>query len=201
MKAEAARRPWRALSGALGGVVFGVAFFVTNALQAPPPAPEFDNVEALRPEAHILAIFVASSTCGASEFPGLHGALKDIRHTLGARARQDAMRFVSVGVSLDDDPWRGTQFLKAFGPFDEILAGGSWLNTGAVTFMPRDWPSPRTIPQLVLVERAVTGTALSVLSVTDRVVGRKVGAEAIVNYARTLARDDARREPSDAGAS
>ena len=66
MKAEAARRPWRALSGTLGVVVFGVAFFVTNALQAPPPAAEFDNVEALGPGAHIVAIFMASSTCGAS---------------------------------------------------------------------------------------------------------------------------------------
>lgn len=186
----------RAVTGALGAVAFGVAFFVTTALQAPPPAAEFDSLEALGPSRHVLAIFVASSTCGASEFPGLHEALRDIRHTLGARARDDATRFVSVGVSLDDDPWRGTEFLKTFGPFDEVLAGGSWLNTGAVTFMLRDWPSPRTIPQLVLVERAVSGTEVSLLSVTDRVVGRKIGAEAIVNYARTLSRNDGRGEPS-----
>jgi len=196
MRMKTASRP-RVVTGALGAVVFGVAFFVTNALQAPPPAVEFDHLEALGPGTHVLAIFVASSTCGASEFPGLHEALADIRHTLGARARDDATRFVSVGVSLDDDPWQGAQFLKTFGPFDEVLAGGSWLNTGAITFMLRDWPSPRTIPQLVLVERAVAGTELNVLSVTDRVVGRKIGAEAIVNYARTLSRNDERGKASE----
>ena len=186
----------RFVTGALGAVAFGTAFFVTSAVQAPRPAAEFDNFEALGPSRHVVAIFVASSTCGASEFPGLHEALRDIRYTLGARARDGETRFVSVGVALDDDPWRGTEFLKTFGPFDEVLAGGSWLNTGAITFMLRDWPSPRTIPQLVLVERAVAGTELSVLSVTDRVVGRKIGAEAIVNYARTLSRNDDRGEPS-----
>lgn len=197
MKTEAAPPPRRALAGALGALAFGAAFFVTNLLQAPAPAAEFDDLDAVGPGKHIVAIFVGSSTCGASEFPGLRRALNDIRHTLEARAARGAARFVSVGVSLDGDPWRGTRFLEEFGPFDEILAGGSWLNTGAITFMLRDWPSPRAIPQLVLVERTVTGTELSVLSVTDRVVGRKVGAEAIVNYARTLSRDDARRRSPD----
>ena len=180
--------PWLrgALVSALAVAFFGTTFLLTSEFLATAPAVQFDSRPPNGTETQILAIFVASSTCGASEFLGLREALDNIRQTLKVDAVRDEKRFVSIGVSLDQDPWRGTEFLKTFGPFDEILSGESWLNTGALTFMLRDFPGPRVIPQLILVEREVEHSDQGILSVNDRVVGRKIGGAGIVNFDRTI---------------
>jgi hypothetical protein len=94
--------------------------------------------------------------------------------------------FVSVALSVDQDPWVGTEFMKQFGPFDEILSGRGWLNTGAIAFIVRDMPAQRSIPQLILVERDVQVDDRSISAVSDRLVGRKIGADQIVAYGDLL---------------
>jgi hypothetical protein len=150
-------------------------------------ADETQVVRRPREGTELLAIFVASSACGASEYPGLREALPQIREVLHADARRDNKLFVSVGVALDADPWVGIEFLREFGPFDEVLSGGSWLNMGSITFIVRDFPSRRWIPQLILVERDVELLeGGSILSVNERLVGRKIGADRIVRFAQSL---------------
>lgn len=141
-----------------------------------------------RPQAgtEFLAIFVGSSTCGASEFPGLVEAVQRIRMKLRSKTAKENKLFISIGVALDQDPWVGIKFLEQFGPFDEVLSGGSWLNTGSLAYILRDFPSRRAIPQLILVERDVMIESQSIASVTEQLVGRRVGADAIVSFAEFL---------------
>ena len=110
--------------------------------------------------AQLVMVFLGSSTCGASQYPGLDRAVQDLRRTLSVSAARQQRRFVSVGVALDQDPRQGMGFLKRFGPFDEVLSGGGWLNTGALVFIVREFPAPRALPQLVVIERDVDNVPL-----------------------------------------
>jgi len=177
----------RALLGALVASSFVVGFVMMRArLIATTELP--GGPSAVRPRAgtEFLAIFVGSSTCGACQYPGLREALDQIRETLREEVERQNKLFISVGVSLDQSPWVGTEFLEGFGPFDEILSGGGWMNVGSISFIVRDFPSQRSIPQLILMERDVKLDGGSILSVDDRLVGRKIGAGGIVNYATIL---------------
>lgn len=113
---------------------FSAGYVLTNervSTIAQDPAPEVATDQevarqvAARPQAgtELLAIFVASSTCGAAQYPGLKDALHRIRMRLSAEAEREQKRLVSVGVALDHDPWLGIAFLEDFGPFDEVLSG------------------------------------------------------------------------------
>ncbi len=147
----------------------------------------------------LLAIFAASSTCGASRYPSLPEELRAIRKVLAADAQRNNRIFVSVGLSVDQDPWVGAEFMKQFGPFDEILSGRGWLNTGAIAFIVRDMPAQRAIPQLILVERDVQVDDLSISEVHDRLVGRKIGSDQIVSYAKLLRSAPSGRAIADVG--
>lgn len=183
------QNPRRTVMGALVFSGFAAGFVLTQTLLFPAEDNSVGGFP-VRPQAgtEMLAVFVASSTCGASEYPGLREALNEIRDLLAADAVRDGKQFISVGVALDQDPWLGIDFLKRFGPFDEILSGGSWVNTGALAFIVRDFPTRRTIPQLILIERdiEIEGISISFSTVTDRLVGRKIGAGAIVSFAQAL---------------
>jgi hypothetical protein len=134
----------------------------------------------------LLAVFIASSTCGASQLVGLPQAIHHIRRSLPVLAGRDGRRAVLVGVALDHTAKEGLKFLSRFGEFDEIMVGGSWLNSGAVQFLIRDQPGPLAMPQLVLVERDITTGNQSLQVGTDRVVARHVGGRPILAYAGSL---------------
>jgi hypothetical protein len=89
-------------------------------------------------------------------------------------------------VAIDGDPASGLAFLMSFGDFDELSTGSGWLNTASLMYVVRDLPGNRAIPQLILLERAVSMEGVGIASVEDRLIGRKVGADAIVDFAESL---------------
>jgi hypothetical protein len=163
--------------------------FVINSLRLDwrTSAASVKKVEQPRTGTQLLMIFVGSSTCGASRYPGLPATLRNIRQLLAEQARRQGKAFVSVGLSVDQDPWIGSEFLKPYGPFDEILSGRGWLNTGAIAFVVRDFPAQRAIPQLILLERDVEVEDSSISTVADRLTGRRIGVREIVSLAHELA--------------
>jgi hypothetical protein len=155
----------------------------------------------VRPRAgtEFLVVALLSSDCGASKYPGLKDAVARIHQVLRTDAKRDGKSFVSVGVALDHEPWQGIEFLKNFGAFDEVLAGGSWLNTGAIAYLVRDLPGRRAVPQLVFIERDVELENGTISTVNDRLAGRKTGADAIIRFADALALShQANGAPTDA---
>jgi hypothetical protein len=173
---------------ALAIAAFVGGFWLTAFPESPvSPQPSFEFPSRPRAGTEFLVVFIASSDCGASTYPGLQEAMGSIRADLLRTAEASGKLFVSIGVALDRDPWRGLEFLRSFGPFDELLSGGSWLNSGALAFLVRDLPGRRAIPQLVLVERHVEMDDGVIASVSDKLVGRKIGADAILAFAELLA--------------
>lgn len=131
----------------------------------------------------LVAVFIASSTCGASAHPTLPEALGKIRASLGARATAAGKRFIFIGVALDEQPSVGLAFLEPFGPFDEVMAGGSWVGTGAVDFLIRGNPGPLALPQLLILERDIKAEASAISISEDRVLARKLGFDEITQAA------------------
>ena len=141
-----------------------------------------DRTNRVRSGTELAAVYVTSSTCGASRDPTLKESLQVIRQHLGARAFGEGKRFVWIGVALDRTPEGGIQFLKPYGPFDEILAGGSWLNTGSISFLIRGELGDLSTPQLIVFERdVVSGETLRVSP--DRLILSLRGGERIHSFA------------------
>jgi hypothetical protein len=92
---------------------------------------------------------------------------------------EEGKRLVWMGVALDMTPEEGIEFLRAYGPFDEILAGGSWLNLGSLQFLIRGLPGELATPQLILVERDIVAGSTTLSVSPDRLVLRRVGASRI----------------------
>ena len=88
-----------------------------------------------------------------------------------------------IGAALDLTPEKGIAFLAPFGPFDEIVAGGSWLNTASLDFMVRGLAGQLSTPQLILVERDVMAEKTDLKVSPDRLVLRLVSASRIHSFA------------------
>ena len=131
----------------------------------------------------LIAFFIASSTCGASQHPTLPQALRQIRDSLTVTAKGQGKRFIFAGVALDETPAKGLDFLQPFGPFDEVIAGGSWLGTGAVDFLIRSIPGPLAMPQLLIIERDVVVEKSTITVGPDRIVTRVLGFAEIFKLA------------------
>jgi hypothetical protein len=137
----------------------------------------------VRDGTEVIAFFIASSTCGASQNRNLPSALLKIRNDLAERAHSEGKRFVYAGIALDESAVTGLSFLKPFGPFDEVMAGGSWLGTGAVDFLIRGMPGPLALPQLLVVERDVKASQTAIKVSADRVMSRNLGFVEIFRFA------------------
>jgi hypothetical protein len=67
----------------------------------------------------LVAVFIASSTCGGITDPRLEPGLGRAMNVLAEDARLQGHRFIRVGIALDPDPEAGLDVLNRFGPFDE----------------------------------------------------------------------------------
>lgn len=136
----------------------------------------------VRSGTEVIAVFLVSTTCGAARYPALGSSLTRIRERLAEQAIGAHRRFYTIGVSLDEQPSAGLEFLSTFGEFDEVMAGGSWAGMGAVDFMLRSLPGPLSMPQLILLERDLRVESAGITVSADRVIMRKVGAVEIVEF-------------------
>jgi hypothetical protein len=129
----------------------------------------------------LVAVFIASSTCGGITDPRLEPGLGRAMNVLAEDARLQGHRFIRVGIALDPDPEAGLDVLNRFGPFDELYIGGEYLNAGALNYLDS---GALAIPQLVVVRRdvRVTGGLMAVASAD--VIMRKVGADQIDRWSQ-----------------
>lgn len=117
-----------------------------------------------------ILIFVSSSGCVANHEEEFDDAVRQLKAILAERAAENGQSFSAVGVAVEWDVERGTDYLLRgrwsggaldFGPFDEIVVGRNWGNSAAVRYLqdlsPNGCPSPagiwQAVPQLFLVDR------------------------------------------------
>jgi hypothetical protein len=97
-----------------------------------------------------------------------------------------------VGIALDQDPRVGYDFLRRIGSgdldrsFDQVMAGGSWLNEAIVRFVWQDQIAEASSPQVVVIERQVATSAYvqtsSIGASGNRVRANPVGSDAILGW-------------------
>lgn len=68
------------------------------------------------PGREMMVVYLGSSTCGASQTPGLPEGFRRMREQLYQKAGERGLRPVMVGVATDWDLAAGQRFLGEFGP-------------------------------------------------------------------------------------
>lgn len=141
---------------------------------------------------HLIAFVITASDCGWSKQQPIMEAIRGVRTALRAKYGADYARVSVVGVALDNDPSVGMQFLVDIGggsiseSFDQVIAGGSWLNEQIVRFVWREKLTQAASPQIVLIRRPVTTSsylATSTISVPDdELLGSVMGSSQIVQW-------------------
>jgi len=167
------------------GVGFGavVAFCVALLFGQPDdvaPGPDWDLERGTSEQ--VRMIFIGSSTCGAHRNEGLRAAIETAKRALAERSTAAGRQFTSAGVAID---WRiedGIEFLAAFGEFDEIIVGGSWLNSGAIRYVWEDFPGSSVVPQVVVVRRPVTVSSSTISVGEEELLARLAGADQIMEW-------------------
>lgn len=138
-----------------------------------------------QPTTELVAVVISATWCAANEVQGYHGAIHAIPRLLSDQI-SDRPEMVArvIGVSVDSDPHIGMDYLFDLAEFDEVVAGGvGWLNTAAEKFLwGRPYISAGSIPQIVLLRRTVTWSGNIVTIEDERELGKRVGAEEIIEW-------------------
>jgi hypothetical protein len=141
--------------------------------------------ERVRTGTEVVAVFLTSAACPASRAEQLPAAVREIGDRLRQQAQSEGKTFAMVGVAADHSPDTGIEFLARFGGFDEILAGGSWLNTGSISYLIRPGEE-LTTPQLLVFERDIQAGKVTLTVGAERFLLRKVGVDRILEYQSEL---------------
>lgn len=180
----------RLLSVSLGIVGFAITFAATynHAISVPYLSRSDDSSDrrTASPVAgsglELVLVYVGAAACGPSNVPQLPAALERIRTAVGQQALTSGMGFRTIGIAKDADARTGLDHLRKFGRFDEVAAGGGWLNTGALKYIFGDLPGVGATPQIAVILRTVEreGSALGVRD--ERVLTRKVGVTELTEW-------------------
>lgn len=173
-----------------GCALFGAAF--VGGYQGAVPMPEVSvrwlrqNAAGYQPAmrapagAELALVYITSSTCRASNRPGLPEGVERLKVLLREAARRNGRSFTTLGIAREWDTEAGIEHLRRFGRFDEVIAGRNWINTGLLRYLWEDLPGTAETPQLLVVDRRLvnrrTPEAADGLLRDERVVVRKVGS-------------------------
>jgi hypothetical protein len=155
----------------IGGVAAGRAFI------RPTSAKIDTRVETGR---QLLLVVFAPTSLPDSDFGAeVRGAVPRLRELAAERG----YRLSTIGVS---DDWRiasGLEKLSRLGPFDEVIVGRNWLNSGVELYVNGPGAEP-AVPQVVVVLRDVDVSVLPIKYGPTIEIARYVGRSPIAEWAR-----------------
>lgn len=146
--------------------------------------PSYQNA----PGMQLVMVYLGSANCAWSNAPWLSDSLDTIKLGLRRKAHAKGWSFWAVGAALDWSPEVGVDYLRRFGRFDEIAAGGNWANGSALTVLDGT-AAPASTPQVVVLLRQLrvpdfdAGVLNHGVSRSDLVV-RKAGLAQIQQWHR-----------------
>ncbi len=143
---------------------------------------------------HLVAYVISASDCGWCTLSETRTALSQIPDSLRATHATAFDTVTIIGVALDRNVEAGYAYLAGLSPdgpglFDQIGVGGSWVNELFGDLLWRREVTEASVPQVVIVERAVEVTKDPIhggLSVrrpkADSVIMKAVGKDEIVQW-------------------
>ncbi len=137
---------------------------------------------ALQPKQEIEVVVIAGVQCSPSTSSSFVEAVKKVQNLVREQV-QDSLQIRFVGIAVGSDPGEGIELLNKIGRFDEVMAGGNWLNIGTEKFIwgPSGFGLPET-PQIILLERTVHRRERSIAVIGEHVLQRFVGDRAIEGW-------------------
>lgn len=152
------------------------------------------------PATEYVVVLISSSWCLGNEVQGFSEAVASIRALVEDQIsdRSDALTRL-VGVALDTDPRVGTEYLFSLAAFDEVSAGGEWLNTGTEKYLWGGMPLSGEVPLVAILEREVVWEPYLVSIKRETLLRSIVGAREIVDWVAGGARLPSSTGSSDRG--
>jgi hypothetical protein len=142
-----------------------------------------DRTRASLPNGATLeAVFVGASTCEASRSSALPRAVRGALALLRDSAAAVGVQFASIGLALDWGPSEGIRWLGRVAHFDEVVAGRSWANLGAIDYLWRDSLGVPAMPQLIVATRTILSDRTRVRATRPQAILRLIGAGAIRDW-------------------
>ena len=131
----------------------------------------------------ILLVAIVASGCYWSNLPETAEAVRMAKDLVAAQAEAKGVGFVAMGVARDVRVEAGLKHLERHGPFDEVIAGRGWLNSGVLQFIYNDEiPGLAATPQIVVLEQRAVYEAGARRIVARREVLRKLGPTEIAGW-------------------
>lgn len=110
------------------------------------------NLTDLEGGRHLQFVYVGSSTCNYSNSPKNHENVKNIKKSIRNYSRENELNFIATGVSMDSDPIEGVDYLENTSPYDEIISGARWYNTGISEYVYENIDSESSTPLVLIIK-------------------------------------------------
>lgn len=168
---------WRA-RGVLGLIVLTSVTLV--AWEFKPPAERVAVDTKFRAGTHVTLVVVAPTSLPDPVFASnVRSALDSIRST----TLRKGFLFSTIGVSDNWSTERGLLILERMGPFDELIVGRNWLNSGVELYVTA-LGGRAAVPQLVVVARQIAIDERGVHYGETHELQRVVGGAELENWSR-----------------
>lgn len=158
--------------------MIGTATLVVAERLTPRPAIEIHT--RMESGKHLVFVLIAPTSAWDQEYIAQVVAA---RQSLEETAREKGYLYSTVGVS---DAWNvdeGLAILRAFGPFDEVVVGRNWLNTGVKAYL-TDFGAKPAVPQVVVLLHEIRLDDLSTMYRDRRELIRAIGPEGMAEWER-----------------
>ena len=161
----------------LGFLFVAGVILVTREIMEPVP-PVIDTQ--VTSGVHLTFVVVAPTGLPSPEYVD---AVKAARTAYKRASTEAGCLFSTVGISQHWYPDEGLKVLGRFGPFDEVIVGRNWFNSGVQRYV-TDLGSVARIPQIVaVVERIEVGETWW-KSTGPKEIGRYFGKSGLVAWQR-----------------
>lgn len=131
------------------------------------------------PGDELVLVVIGSSTCGWSNSDEFEKLVSEGRRAIHAAAQRRGTRSTVVGVSQDERPEKGIEYLRRLGGFDEIAVGRGWRNGSILKYIYSDYPGLAATPQVLVLARTLVREGGQWGVEDERVLVRRVGVAAI----------------------
>lgn len=136
----------------------------------------------------IVLIYMGCSTCGAANIDSLQEAFLNIKKVLNEQSAIYEYDLHTIGISKGFDYKNELEHLAKYGPFDEILVGNNWSNTGLLRYVFNQIKGPPDIPQIIITKRKYraisSATATTYRAIENEILlERKLGYQEIITFA------------------
>ncbi|MGF1668820.1 MAG: hypothetical protein ACFCU6_00115 [Balneolaceae bacterium] len=99
---------------------------------------------------YVRFIYIGSSRCGFANDEENHQNILNLKKALKEFVETNNYLFITTGISVDINAYQGFKYLEKTGPFDEILSGSSWFNSGANRYVWERFQGNPSTPQIIL---------------------------------------------------